>query len=49
MPRPERLDAQGVKSYRRRRSGGVTDRVVLGAMERVQQGLAVGGRKSNTA
>ena len=46
---PELLDAQVVKSYRRRRIVGVTYRVVFGTMERVQQVLSAGGRKINTA
>lgn len=49
MPVPELLDAQGGKAYRRRRLVGVTYRVVLGALERVQQVLAVCGRQINTA
>jgi IS1 family transposase len=46
---PELLYAQVVKSYRRRRIVGVKYRVVFGTMERVQQVLAVCGRKINTA
>jgi IS1 family transposase len=49
FPVPEFLDAQVVKSYRRRRIVGVTYRVVFGTMERGQQGLAVCGRKLKTA
>jgi IS1 family transposase len=49
VPVPELLDAQGVKSYRRRRIVGVTYRVVFGTMERVQQVLSACGRKMNTA
>jgi transposase-like protein/IS1 family transposase len=49
MPLPALLYAQVVKSYRRRRLVGVKYRVVFGTMERVQQVLAVCGRKINTA
>ena len=49
MPLPALLDAQVVKSYRRRRIVGVTYRVVCGAMERVQPGLSVCGRQLKTA
>src|SRR6266481_8661287 len=49
MPLPHVLYAQVVKSYRRRRIVGVKYRVVFGTMERVQQVLAVCGRKINTA
>src|SRR5262249_14132958 len=49
MPVPELLDAQVVKSYRRRRIVGVTYRVVFGTMERGQQVLSACGRKINTA
>ena len=49
VPLPELLDAQGVKSYRRRRIVGVKYRVVFGAMERVQQVRSAGGRKITTA
>src|SRR5262249_57156951 len=49
VPVPELLYAQVVKSYRRRRIVGVHYRVVFGTMKRVQQVLAVCGRKINTA
>jgi hypothetical protein len=49
VPVPALLDAQVVKSSRRRRLVGVTYRVVFGTMERVQQGLSACGRKLNTA
>jgi IS1 family transposase/transposase-like protein len=49
MPLSALLYAQVVKSYRRRRIVGVTYRVVFGAIEQVQQVLAVCGRKINTA
>jgi hypothetical protein len=49
MPLPELLNAQVVKSYRRRRIVGVTYRVVFGTMERVQQVRSACGRKINTA
>jgi len=49
VPVPERLYAQVVQSYRRRRLVGVKYRVVFGTMERGQQVLSVGGRKINTA
>jgi hypothetical protein len=49
VPVPELLYTQVVKSYRRRRSVGVTYRVIYGTMERVQQVLSACGRKINTA
>ena len=49
LPLSELLYAQVGTSYRRRRLVGVTYRVVRGAIEQVQQVLAVCGRKINTA
>jgi IS1 family transposase len=49
VPLPQRLDAQVVKSYRRRRLVGVTHHVVFGTMERVKQVLSTRGRQINTA
>src|SRR2546425_4288999 len=49
MPLPQRLDAQVVKTVRRRRLVRVTHRVVFGALEAVQQVLATCGWQINTA
>jgi hypothetical protein len=49
MPRPELLYAQVVKSYRRRRLVGVKHRVVFGTRLAIEQVLARGGWRINTA
>jgi len=49
LPLPELLYAQVVKSYRRRRLVAVKPRVVFGALEAIEQVLAVCGWKINTA
>ncbi len=49
MPLPQRLYAQVVKLYRRRRIVAVKHRVVFGTTERVKQVLAARGWQSNTA
>jgi IS1 family transposase len=49
VPLPGLLDAQGVKTVRRRRLVRVKHRVVFGTLEAVQQGLAACGWQSNTA
>jgi hypothetical protein len=49
MPLPQLCYAQVVKSYRRRRLAGVKHRIVFGTLNRIQQVLAAGGRRINTA
>lgn len=49
MPQPALLDAQVVKSYRRRRSTGVKHRVGFGAAETIGQILAKRGWQINTS
>lgn len=49
MPLPELLYAQVVKSYRRRRIGGVKHRVVFGTQLAIEQVLATCGWRINTA
>jgi hypothetical protein len=49
LPLPELLYAQGVKSYRRRGLVGVTHRVGFGPRLAIEQVLARGGWRSNTA
>jgi hypothetical protein len=49
MPLPPLLDAQGVKTVRRRRLVDVQHRVVCGTLEAVHPGLAPRGWQSNTA
>ena len=49
MPLPQRLDAQVIKTVRRRRLVSVKHRVVFGTLERVNQVLAACGWQINTA
>jgi IS1 family transposase len=49
LPLPGLLDAQVVKTVRRRRLVGVTHRVVFGTLEAIQQVLAACGWQINTA
>jgi IS1 family transposase len=49
LPWPELLEAQGVKSSRRRRLGDVKHRVVCGTLAAIEQVLAACGWQSNTA
>jgi IS1 family transposase len=49
MPLPQRLYAQVVKRYRRRRLVGMRHRVVFGTLDAVQQVLAACGWQLNTA
>jgi IS1 family transposase len=49
MPLPQRLDAQVVKTVRRRRLVRVSHRVVFGTLEAVEQVLAACGWQINTA
>jgi IS1 family transposase len=49
MPLPHWLDAQGIKTVRRRRLVQVRHRVAFGTLEAVQQVLAACGWQINTA
>jgi IS1 family transposase len=49
MPLPQLLYAQVIKTTRRRRLVRVSHRIVFGTREAVEQVLAAGGRKRNTA